>query len=84
MGRACSQNGKGRSAFKILTGKPTGKRNLEMSRCRSENNFGMDLKEIGNNTRNRVDSSPGRDYWRALANVTLSLRVSYAMDLVWY
>ena len=24
MGRACSQNGEGRSAFKILTGKPTG------------------------------------------------------------
>ena len=28
MGRACSQNAEGSSAFKIVTGKPTGKRPL--------------------------------------------------------
>jgi hypothetical protein len=36
----------------------------------------MDLKEISINTRNWVDSAPNRDYWRALVNVTLNLRVS--------
>ena len=42
----------GRSAFKILTGKPTGKIPLGRSRLRREDNIRMDLKEIGINTRN--------------------------------
>ena len=40
-----------RSAFKILTGKPTG---------RWEDNIRMDLKEIGINARNLVDSAYDR------------------------
>ena len=39
----------GRSAFKILTGTPTGKRPLGRPRRRSEDNIRMDLKEIGIN-----------------------------------
>ena len=35
----------------------------------------MDLKEIGIDTRNWVDSSQDRDYWRALVNVALNLQV---------
>ena len=54
-----------RSAFKILTGKPTGKRPLGRPRHRWEDNIRMDLKEIGN-TRNWVDSDQDRDYWRAV------------------
>jgi hypothetical protein len=42
----------GRSAFKILTGKPTVKRPLERSRHRWEDSIRMDLKETGVNTRN--------------------------------
>ena len=41
-----------RSAFKILTGKPTGKRPLSRPRRRWEDNIRMDLKEICINTRN--------------------------------
>ena len=41
----------GRSAFKILTGTPAGKRHLERPRCRWEDNIRMDLKEIGINSR---------------------------------
>ena len=44
----------GRSAFKILTGTPTGKRPLGRPRRRCEDNIRMDLKEIGINTRNWV------------------------------
>ena len=47
---------KGRSAFKILTGKPIGKRHLGRPRRRWED-ITMDLKEIGVNTRNWVDSA---------------------------
>ena len=52
MGRSCSQNGKGRSAFKILTGNPTRKTLLGRPRRRWEDNIRMDLKEIGINMRN--------------------------------
>ena len=47
----------GRSAFKILTGKPTGKTHLVRLRRRWEENIGMDLKEIVINTRNWADSA---------------------------
>jgi hypothetical protein len=35
----------------------------------------MDLKEIGINTRNWVDSTQDSDYWTALVNATLNLPV---------
>ena len=40
-----------------------------------EANIRMDLKEISINTRNWVDLAQDRDYWRALVNVALNLRV---------
>ena len=58
----------GRIAFKILTGKPTGKRPLWRPRRRWEDNIRMDLEEIGINVGNWVDSAQERDYWRALVN----------------
>ena len=65
----------GRSAFKILTGKPTRKRPLGRPKRRWEDNIGMDLKEIGVNVRNWVNSAQDRDYWRAIVNVALDIRV---------
>ena len=65
----------GRSAFKILTGKPTGKRSLGRHRHRWDDNIRMDLEEIGINTGNWVDSAQDRNYWRALVNAALNLRV---------
>ena len=44
----------------------------------------MDLRDIGINTRNWVDSALDRDCWRALVNAALNLRVPYAMELVNY
>ena len=52
----------GRSAFKILTGKDTGKRPLGRPRCRREDNIRLDLEEIGKNAGNWVDSAQDRDY----------------------
>ena len=67
----------GRSAFKILTGrpKPTGKGPLRRPRRRWEDIIRMDLEEIGINEENWVDSAQDRDYWRALVNAALNLRV---------
>ena len=57
----------GRSAFEIVIGKPTGKRPLGRPRCRWEDSITMDLEEIDINAEN---------YWRALVNEALNLRVS--------
>ena len=35
----------------------------------------MDLEELGVNAGNWVDSAQDRDYWRALVNAALNLRV---------
>ena len=63
-----------RSAVKILTGKPIGKRTPGRSRRKLEDNFRMNLNEIGVNTRKWVESAHDRDYWRALVNGALNLR----------
>jgi hypothetical protein len=52
----------GRSAFRILTGKPTGNKPLGRLRRRWEYNIRMDLKGIGINTRNWDDSAQDRYY----------------------
>ena len=62
-------------AFKIFAGKHTGKRPLGRLRRRWEDNIRMDLEEIGINAGNWVDSAQNRNYWRALVNAELNLRV---------
>ena len=42
----------------------------------------MYLEEIGVNAGNWVDSAQDRNYWRALVNAALNLRVLEAMELV--
>ena len=65
MGRVCSHRmEERRRAFKILTGKPTGKRLLRRPRRRWEDNIGMGLEEIGINAGNWVDSAQDRNYWK--------------------
>jgi hypothetical protein len=65
----------GRSFFKLLTGKPTGKRPLGRPMRRWEDNIRMDLEEIGINAGNWVGSAQDKDYWRTLVNAALNLRV---------
>ena len=64
-----------RSAFKILNGKPTGKRPLGRPKGRWEDNIIIDLKEIGINARNLVHSAQDKEYWRTPVNSALNLRV---------
>ena len=71
----------GWSAFKILTGTPTGKRHLGRPRRIWEDNIRMDLKETGINTRNWIDTAQDRNYWRDLVNAALNFRVSKVVVL---
>jgi hypothetical protein len=47
MGGACSTNGEKRNAYRILVGKPEGKRPLGRPRRRWVDNIKIDLREIG-------------------------------------
>jgi hypothetical protein len=46
MGRACSTNGEKRNEYRILVGKPDGKRPLGRPRCTWVDNIKIDLREI--------------------------------------
>ena len=65
----------GRRVFKILTGKPTGKRPSGRPTRRWKENIRMGLAEIGINAGNWVDLAQDRNYWRALVNVALNFWV---------
>jgi hypothetical protein len=47
MGRACSTDGEKMNAYRILVGKPDGKRPLGRPRRRWVNNIKIDHREIG-------------------------------------
>ena len=65
----------GRSALKNLTDKPTGKRLSEGLGGDGRTILKNDLKKIGANMRNWVDPALDWDFWRALVNMALNLRV---------
>ena len=67
--------GEGRNPPKILIQQPTEKRPSGRPRRRWEDNIRMDPKEIDVSTRNWVDLAQDKDYWRALFNGSLNLRV---------
>jgi hypothetical protein len=65
MGRICSTIGEKRNAYRILVGKPEGKRPLGRTRCRSVDNIKMDLRYIGWDGMDLIDLAQDRDQWRA-------------------
>jgi hypothetical protein len=76
MGRACSTNGgEEKNAYRILVGKPEGKRPLGRQRCRCVDNIKMGLREVGWDGMDWIDLAPDRDRWRALVNTVMNLRV---------
>jgi hypothetical protein len=75
MDRACSTNGEKRNAFRILVGKPEGKRPLGRPRCRLGNNIKIDLIQTGWDSTDWIDLAQDRDQWRTLVNTVMDLRV---------
>jgi hypothetical protein len=68
--------GEKRNAYKILVGKPKGKRALRSPRRGSVDNVKMDLREIGWRGMDWIDLAQDRNQWRALVNTVMNLRVS--------
>jgi hypothetical protein len=75
MGRACRMTVEKRSVYRILVGKPEGKRPLGKPRRRREDNIKMDLGETGWDGMDWIDLVQDRDQWRALANTVINLVV---------
>jgi hypothetical protein len=67
--------GKRRGVYRILVGKPEGKKPLIRSRHRQEDTFKNDLQEVGCGGIGLDQSGAGRDRWQALVNVVMNLRV---------
>jgi hypothetical protein len=74
MSRTCSTNGEKRNAYRILVGKPDGKRSLGRPRRRWADNIKMYLREIGLDGMDWSDWAQDRDQWRALVNMVMNLR----------
>jgi hypothetical protein len=67
--------GEKRNVYRILVGKPEGKRPLGRPRRRWEDNIRMDLREIGWSGMDWIDVARDRDQWRALVNTVMNIRV---------
>jgi hypothetical protein len=75
MGGPCSTNGEKRNAYRLLVGKPEGKRPLGRPRHKWVDNIRMDLGEVGWDEVDLIGLAQDRNRWRALVNSVLNLRV---------
>jgi hypothetical protein len=75
MGGACSTNGKKRNTYRLLVGKPEGKKPLGRPRHRWVDNIRMDPGEVGCSDVDWIGLAQDRNRWRALVNSVLNLRV---------
>ena len=67
--------GEGRGVYRVLVGKPEGKRLLGRPRRRWDNNIRMDLQEVGLGDEDWIGLAQGRDRWRALVIAVRNLRI---------
>ena len=64
-----------RDLYRILVGKPEGKRQLRRPRHSWEDNIRMGLQEVGCRGREWIKLAQDRDRWWELVNVVMKLRV---------
>jgi hypothetical protein len=69
-----AQMGENRNVYRLLVGKPKGKRPLGRRRHRWMDNIKMDLLEIGFNVVDWIGLAQDRCSWRALVNSIMNLR----------
>ena len=67
--------GERRGLYRVLVGKPEGKRPLGRPRRRWVDNIKMDIQEIGRGFGDWMELAQDRDRWRALVSTVMNLRV---------
>jgi hypothetical protein len=75
MAGACSTYGERRVAYRVLVGKPLGKRQLAIPRCRWENSIKMNLQEVGCGGMDWIDLAQDKGRCWALVSVVMKLQV---------
>jgi len=64
-----------RGVYRVLVGKPEGKRALGRPRHRWEDNIKIGLQEVGCGGKDWIDLDQERDRWCALVSAVMNLRV---------
>ena len=67
--------GERRAIYRVLVGKPEGKRPLGRPRHRWEDNIKMDLQEVGCWGMDWTELAQDRDRWQALVNAVMNIQV---------
>jgi hypothetical protein len=75
VGTECGTNGEKKNVYRLLVGKPEGKRPLGRPRCRWIDNIKMDLLEIGLSVVCWIGLAQDRYRRRALVNLVMNLQV---------
>ena len=67
--------GEGRGVYRVLVGKPEGKRLLRRPRRRWDDNIKMDLQELGCEAIDWIELAQDKDRWQVLVTAVMNLRV---------
>ena len=67
--------GERKGVYRVLVGKPGGKRPLGRPRYRWEDNIKMELQEVGGGCGDWMELAQDRDRWRALVNAVMNVWV---------
>ena len=70
-----TQVGERRGVYRVLVGKPEGRRPLGRPRNRWEDNMKMYLKEVECGGMDWIELAQDRDRWRALVNEVMNFRI---------
>jgi hypothetical protein len=69
--------GQGRGIYRVLVGRPEGKRQMGRPRHRWEDNINLDLRETGIDGMNWIQLAQDRVQWWAFVNMVMNFQVSY-------
>jgi len=72
MGGACSTYGERKGVYRVLVGKPEGKRPLGRTKRRWKDNIKMDLREMGCGDMDWIELAQDRGRWRARVNAEMN------------